>query len=448
MFYRLVRGVIGFALRLFYILQVTRKGDDGTGPILYVGNHPNSLLDPALVFAATDRQVTFLAKEPLFRTLGFGALLRGLGALPVYRKQDHPGQMEKNEGTLVAAAGALIDGKAITIFPEGKSHSDPQLSEIKTGCARIALRAARGGAAVRIVPIGITYAQKHRFRSRVQIEVGAPIPVVVPEGLAGDAEVEWVRGLTDQVADGLKAVTLNLEQWEDLELIETGEQLYALRIGEAARDPERLRRFAKGVELLRKEQPDHFEYLRDEVMSFRRRLQMVNADPKDLSMQYRRPEVARFVARNVGGLLFGFPLFMVGCALFAVPFLLVRYLARLLPLPRDRIATFKFISALILTPVWQTLLCWLAWRAFGPAGVAIALLGALPLAFFTRYFLERRRAAIADVITFFVLGSRSRLKARLLVDGEALTTEIEKTVSALRPRVVGDSLPPPGVRSA
>ena len=300
MFYRLVRAVIAFALQLFYILQVTRKSEELSGPVLYVGNHPNSLLDPALVFISTDRQLTFLAKEPLFRTPGFGLLLRGLGALPVYRRQDHPGQMQKNEGTLDAAASALIASKAITIFPEGKSHSDPQLSEIKTGCARIALKAARGGAAVKIVPIGLTYAQKHRFRSKVQIEIGTPIPVTVPEGLAGDAETEWVRALTDHVADGLKAVTLNLEQWEDLKLIETGEQLYSLRMGEKTQDPERLRRFAKGVELLRKEQPERLEQLRDDVMSFRARLEMVNADPKDLSMQYRRPEVARFVLRNLG----------------------------------------------------------------------------------------------------------------------------------------------------
>ena len=448
MFYRLVRAVISFALGLFYILQVTRKTEDLGGPVLYVGNHPNSLLDPALVFAATDRQVTFLAKEPLFRMPLFGWVLRGLGALPVYRKQDHPGLMEKNEGTLDAAANALIASKAITLFPEGKSHSDPQLSEIKTGCARIALKAARGGAAVRIVPIGLTYAQKHRFRSKVQIEVGAPIPVIVPAELAGEREAQWVRALTTQVADGLKAVTLNLEQWEDLKLIETSEHLYSLRLGEKPRDPERLRRFAKGVELLRREQPERFEQLRDDVMSFRARLDMVNADPKDLSMQYRRPEVARFIARNLGSLLFGFPLFAIGCVLFSIPFLLVRYSARVLPLPRDRIATFKFISALVLTPIWNALLAYLAWRAWGPAGIVLALVGALPLAFFTRYFLERRRQAIADAITFLTLGSRVRLKSRLLVEGESLTTEIDKAVSELRPRVVGDSLPPPGVRSA
>jgi 1-acyl-sn-glycerol-3-phosphate acyltransferase len=439
MFYRFVRAIISVALRLFYRLHIASRAGDLGGPVLYVGNHPNSLLDPALVFITTDRQVTFLAKEPLFRAPLFGSLLRGLGALPVYRKQDHPGKMEKNEGTLDAAAGALIAGKAITIFPEGKSHSDPQLSEIKTGCARIALKAAKGGAAVRIVPIGLTYAQKHRFRSWVQVEIGAPIPVTVPPDMSPEQEVEWVRALTDQVADAMKAVTLNLEEWADLKLIETAEQLYSLKLGEKVRDPERLRRFAKGVELLRHEQPERFERLRDEVMNFRSRLEVVNADPTDLKVKYRKSQMLAFVARNVLALLFGFPLFALGCVLFAPPFLLVRYLARLLPLPKDRVATFKFLTALGLTPVIQALICWWAWRAWGVPGVVIALLGTLPLAFFTRYFLERRRSAITDVLTFLILLSSSRLKNRLIAEGEKLQVEIEKVADELRPRVLGEA---------
>ncbi len=439
MFYRIVRAVISLALRMFYRLLVTRRVEDASGPVLYVGNHPNSLLDPALVFVVTERPVTFLAKEPLFRAPLFGMLLRALGALPVYRKQDHPGQMEKNEGTLDAAANALIAGKAITIFPEGKSHSDPQLGEIKTGCARIALKAAKGGAAVRIVPIGLTYAQKHRFRSYVQIETGTPIPVTPPRELTPEQETEWVRALTDQVADGMKAVTLNLEEWADLKLIETAEQLYSLKLGEKGRDPERLRRFARGVELLRKEQPERFELLRDEVMNFRARLQMVNADPTDLKVTYRKSQVATFIARNLLALIFGFPLFALGCALFAPPFLLVRYLARLLPLPKDRIATFKFLSALGLTPLIQALVSWWGWRAWGIPGLVVTLLGTLPLAFFTRYFLERRRSAITDVVTFLILGSSARLKTRLLAEGERLQVQIEKVADELRPRVVAEA---------
>ena len=100
MVYRFIRGLIGFALRMFYRLQVVRRTDDLAGPIMFVGNHPNSMIDPALVFVITDRQVTFLAREPLFRIPILGWTLRRLGALPVYRKQDHPGLMEKNEGTL------------------------------------------------------------------------------------------------------------------------------------------------------------------------------------------------------------------------------------------------------------------------------------------------------------------------------------------------------------
>lgn len=436
MLYRLIKLVVRAALGLFYRLQVVRRAEDLTGPLILVGNHPNSLIDPALVFVITDRHVTFLAREPLFRAPVLGWVLKGIGALPVYRKQDHPGLMEKNEGTLEAAAAALVQAKAITIFPEGKSHSEPELAEIKTGCARIALRAAKGGARPRVVPVGLTYARKHRFRSRVLIEVGAPIetPEAPAGGEAGD--VEWVRAMTARIEEGLRGVTLNLDEWADLPVIKTAEQLYALRIGEAARDPERLRRFARGVELLRQEQPERFGVLREAVLGFRKRLEMVRADPKDLTLQYRSGEVALFVLKNLGALLFGFPLFVLGGVLFSPPFLLVRYTARIVRLPKDRVATLKLVGALVLTPLWQVLLCFLAWLAWGKTGALGALAAGLPLAVFTRVFLERLRNTLRDVLTFFTLGSRARLKAALLVEGERLADEIEDVAKELRPRVV------------
>ncbi len=436
MFYRFVKGVIGFALGLFYRLQIVRATDDLSGPIMFVGNHPNSIMDPAMVFGTTPRQVTFLAREPLFRVPVFGAILRGLGALPVYRKQDHPNQMAKNEGTLDAAAAALQEGRAITIFPEGKSHSEPQMTEIKTGAARIAFRAAKAGAKLRIVPIGLTYQQKTRFRSRVRVEVGKPIEVTNPGAIEGDAEVEWVKSLTTQVADGMRDVTMNLQTWGDYVLIETAEQLYALRIGEKDRDPERQRRFARGIDILSREDPELLYDLREEVMSFRSRLDMVAADPKDLSLQYRRPEIARFVVRNLVSVLIGFPLFLLGLALFFVPFMLVRLLSRVVPLSRDRVATFKFVAALALTPIWQAVLCWVGWRYWGTTGWVVALCGALPLASFTRYFVERWRTVLRDLFTWFTLGSRARLKAMLLVEGERLAEKLEKVAVELKPRTM------------
>jgi glycerol-3-phosphate O-acyltransferase/dihydroxyacetone phosphate acyltransferase len=436
-FYRLVRGIVAFALRLFYRVEVVRQSQDLSGPVMFVGNHPNSLIDPALVFMITDRPVTFLAREPLFRMPVMGWLLKGLDALPVYRKQDHPGLMEKNEGTLDTAAGALVARRAITIFPEGKSHSAPQLSEIKTGCARIALKVAKAGHAMRIIPIGLTYEQKHRFKSRVHIEVGEGLLVEAASPSAPEAEQEWVRTLTDRVGAAMRSVTLNLEDWEDLALIETADQLFALRNGFREKDPDRLRLFSKGASLLRNEQPDRFDDLKEDVMSFRARLELVNATPGDLTFEYRPRQVAWFVLRNLGALLLGFPLFALGVALFFLPFMGLRLLAMVTPVSRDRVATLKLVSALVMVPAWWTLLTVAGWALGGTVGLVVALVGALPLALFTRYFLERRRAAFNDALAFLRMGNRSRLRQHLLFHGERLQDEIQTLVRELKPRLDG-----------
>ena len=441
MFYRFVRSVVGFALRLFYRVTVRRRPDDAEGPVMFVGNHPNAIIDPALVFVISSRKVTFLAKEPLFRTPVMGSILRGLGALPVYRKQDHPGLMEKNEGTFEAAAGALRRGGAITLFPEGKSHSEPQLAEVKTGAARIAFRAARAGAKVRIIPVGLTYAQKHRFRSEVLIDVDAPIQVMDYLPPEGQDEAAAVRALTEQIEAGLRKVTLNLETWEDLPLIQTSEELYALKLGERARDPERLRRFARGIQLFRAEQPERFQRLRGEVVSYRRRLELVRSSTRDLGIVYRRDQVWAFTLRNLAALLLGLPLFVLGLVLFALPFYIPRWLNRALKVKLDQQATVKFIGALGVTPLVIGGLVLGAWRWLGTSWVVVTLVATLPLALFTRYFLEHWREVLRDAQVFFRLGNRGGLKARLLIQGEKLAAEIESIAVELRPRVTEGTIP-------
>lgn len=447
MFYAFIRSVVNFAIRLFYRVQVNVKPGFPVpdGPVMFVGNHPNALVDPALIFCITPRRVTFLAKAPLFKMPVIGWLLKGLDALPVFRKQDtagDPTQMAKNEGTLDAAADALVANRAITIFPEGKSHSDPQLSELKTGAARIAFKAARRGAAVKIVPVGLTYGDKHRFRSEALIDIGEPIEVKDYLADTEAEESERVRQLTERIADDLKGVTLNLEEWSDLPVIQMAEQLYAIRIGEKGRDKDRLRRFAEGIKLFRREQPDRYLKLRDEMMQFHRRLQLVRARPEDLSLVYQRAAVWKFALRNLAALFFGFPLFLFGVLLFFVPFQIPRTMVARSKVEWDQQATMKLVAALVLTPIWMTLLTFLAWRYLGVGWAVFTVVSVMPFALFTRYFYERRRAAIRDALVFFTLGSRATLKARLLVEGEKLSTALESVAAEYRPRVAVDAVPP------
>jgi 1-acyl-sn-glycerol-3-phosphate acyltransferase len=81
-FYSFVRAVVALTLRLFYRVKVNSPAAEPEGPVLFVGNHPNGLIDPALVFILSRRHVTFLAKAPLFRMPVLGWLLKGLNALP------------------------------------------------------------------------------------------------------------------------------------------------------------------------------------------------------------------------------------------------------------------------------------------------------------------------------------------------------------------------------
>ncbi len=433
MFYACVRAVVSLFLRLFYRVKVNAPATEPEGPVLFVGNHPNGLIDPALVFVLTRRKVTFLAKAPLFKMPVIGWLLRGLDALPVYRKQDDPTRMGGNEGTLEAAKGALVHGRAITIFPEGKSHSEPRLAELRTGAARIALSAAKEGAPVRIVPVGLTYAEKHVFRSEVLIDVGPAIDArsFLPTDAAGEQDA--ARRLTERIAEGLRAVTLNLEQWADLPLVQLAEQLYAFKQG-GAQDAERLRLWARGVQLFRAQEPERFEIVRAHLASFKHRMALVRAaGPQDLALVYRPGNVVPFVVKNLLALVLGLPLFALGLALFWLPYQLPRLASRKAEL--DVQATVKFLTAFVVALVsWGALTVVGAGWGGTPWGVAV-FLAVPPLALVTLYFSERWDSLRQDIGVFFTLGSRTRLKALLLAEGERLASEVEHLAGEYRPKL-------------
>lgn len=144
------------------------------GPLLLVANHPNVLLDPAVVRATAGRDIRFLAKSALFHGKPLSPLMRRAGAIPVYRRMDAGVDARRNVETFAAVGAALAQGEAIALFPEGLSHSTGRLEQLRTRAARMALTSQASGIRVAIQAVGLNFDDKGIFRSAVVVAYGRP----------------------------------------------------------------------------------------------------------------------------------------------------------------------------------------------------------------------------------------------------------------------------------
>ncbi len=149
-----VWGIARLAVRTFYrVERLGRPMPDGA--LLLVANHPNTLLDPAVVQATAGRAVRLLAKSTLFRGHPMSLLVRHSGAIPIYRRSDSGVDTSRNTEMFAAVEAALENGEAICLFPEGISHDRGHLEPLRTGAARMVLNSGARGHRVTILNLGI-----------------------------------------------------------------------------------------------------------------------------------------------------------------------------------------------------------------------------------------------------------------------------------------------------
>ncbi len=130
--------------------------------MVLICNH-RVLLDPVFLGIKIKQQLRFMGKKELFDT-PFAPLFRAVGAFSVDRGKGDKLALEK-------AASMVKDGEVIVIFPEGTRSKTGELLKFKSGAAVVA-----GQTGADVLPACINYQGKLRFRSKVVIRFGAPIP--------------------------------------------------------------------------------------------------------------------------------------------------------------------------------------------------------------------------------------------------------------------------------
>ncbi len=356
---------------------------DGGG--LLVAWHPNGLADGTLLLGFCPRPVTFGARHGLFRLPIVGWLLRGAGAVPLYRRRDRgePGARMSDEERRAAnhrSLGALASAARqsfVAIFPEGATHDEPRLLELRAGAARLFQLAQEGGGDPLLVPVGLHYERKHAFRSRALLAFYPPVEL--PEDLRSETFVDRLTGLIQQ---HLIEVTHPTESWE---LHRAMEQVRSLvRAEQAAREGvPRLRRapmqerdegFARvwaGYRKQRAIDPGVVDRLVARVTRYGEALRLLGLSDRDLDGAPLGRTVWRVILLGAEALLMLLLLptvVLIGNLVNLPAALLVALGARKLSVTRKEQAGLKMFLGLIILPM--------AWMA---ASLAVGLAWTEPL---------------------------------------------------------------------
>jgi glycerol-3-phosphate O-acyltransferase / dihydroxyacetone phosphate acyltransferase len=405
--YGWVRTILRFVVGIFFrqIEVVGLEHVPENGPVIFAGNHPNSVIDPILIVVSCGRAVRFAAKDVLFHSRFLAPLLKALGAVPIARRADHadPGEASgRNVVAFDALFSILANGGAVGIFPEGLSHDAPQLAKLKTGAARIAIGLCDRHPELRIqiVPCGLTYVQRKRFRSRVLLQFGPPIAIDSTRSGADDA----VRSITAAIERALRALTINADDWDTLRVLDGIRRLYQPPEISLEERVELARRFSSEYPRVKDELEIQVLFAR--VAAYLDRLSDQGLTDRDLRSDVRLNRTPGRIARHVILLIVWLPLALPGIILHAPVGLLVQFAAPLLTPRKDVLAATKLLAGmLVILLLYASGILWLGWRIGVPA--ALGAIVALPITgYATLQVLDRStslRRAIPTLIRLWSL---------------------------------------------
>lgn len=412
-----LRGALVSAFRRvmrLYFRGVERVGtppaSDTRGRVI-VSNHTNALIDPILVLTDTACEISPVAKSTLWSIPGLRWLLDRAGAVPIVRRKDTPDKdASQNADIFSKIAAHLAGGGNILIFPEGTSHSEPQLAPLRTGAARMLLASEQQrGTPPTFQAAALEFDNRSDFRSRCLVLWG---PVRRFADIPGDDE-ERIRAATAVMRDDLAELLVEGETHE--------ERLRVARVAEllandgAERTLEAWSNIGRQVELanrtLRHVDPLLVATVAEHVDRYYAELDRLGL-VDDQIVGSRTPSAPPTPLWQRIALA---PLAASGFVLYALPYFVPRWVAR--GKDEDAVSTIKLGAALLVYPLWMSGLVTISFLLVPPplsfAAAAIAIASPFAALRWLDAWYQRGKAATADDLARL---ARLRIVARTAID--------------------------------
>jgi 1-acyl-sn-glycerol-3-phosphate acyltransferase len=445
-----MRRIIGAALG-FYFRHIERFHVERvpvSGPVLIVSNHPGSLTDSFLIGYSVPRKVNFIGTVQLFQFKAVKWLFTQCGVIPINRAKDNPRAMRSVADTFEAVYQVLERGEAVGIFPEGVTYDDSELKEIKSGAARMALELEsrhEGKLGLRVVPVGLTYSAKERYRSEVLANFGEPM--LAADFLAGYAEhrKECITRLTGEIERRIQSLILHIPKLEEARVVEAVKRLYLdrLRVGNrvepapaAATELLLTQRIVAAVDRVFRTQPERAAAFVAKLDFYERWLARLRISDEALGSVPRKRNVAAqsFVWAVIA--ILGAPIAFYGWLHRLIPYSIVQWAKQKFTLPdrRKAQASTTSIAAGIVAfgfcyGVFIAICQWLfGWPVSLWYGLSLPVTGML--AYYYLRELGKLWAGVRNTVVLlrapFAAKRLLALRARLIAEIEAVDGEIQK----------------------
>jgi 1-acyl-sn-glycerol-3-phosphate acyltransferase len=444
MLYQLLRSAARVALQWYYsdVIVQGRARIPVHGPVLIVANHPNALVDAMLVAASVDRRVLLTAKATLFEHPLLSPLLGAVGVVPLRRAKDERdairsgGTVARNEDAFRMVTEAFRQNRVVLVFPEGISHDEPSLAQLKSGAARMALGARHAGVqALHILPMGLVFEEKERPRSKVLVRIGDPIDV---DAWCAPRLLPDAAALTREIDTRLRRVTLNFATAESASRavrvaralgafaeepasVATGED-FAARAELAVRVESATEALATAPPALVSAADAFIERL--DALDARLAARGIALIDSRISLQVRHG--VRFVLRESALALLALPIALLGRVTHWPPIRIARALAMRSPATqtsRDQPAMRTIVLALAALLVWYALLAVILTLWLGGVAAVLWLVAIFAAAQVDLRLEDRLTRAWRRARAYLVLRSDPELRAQLPIEIEGLLAE-------------------------
>lgn len=356
-------------------------------------------MDPFNAVSRIWQPVYFLANAGLFATRFTNWFFTTFYCIPVQRKGDKKGKFVDNRSSFEKCDQFLSNKGILYIAPEGGSYEGRQLERIKTGTARIALSAeARNNfnLGLKIIPIGLVYEDPTRFRSRLMINVGAPITITEYREAYQQETFEAAKQLTKVIETALSNLIINPFDKEEDQLLGKAEILY--RSHDSKFNIQKLNWTQKLAEGFRNMGSPPQRDLLHHLNTYFEQLKKIQTNDAAVA-KGRKNHILRWFDLTL--YLLGFPLFCYGLLNHFVLLLAMHGIWNKLNLYPTYESTVKFVVILIFLPLSYYVQSEVIAAIFGVSFSWWYLLTLIPSGVFASYYWKKINQKYKDWKWFF-----------------------------------------------